>query len=554
MTDIRRIALRAGAFIVAPLAGLALLPAAAGAAASTTYYVSPTGNDSAAGTSSTTSWRTLDRVNAQVLRPGQAVLLQGGAKFTGTLRFVPGDGGDANSPVWVGSYGTGGRATIAPANDSAVVVYDTAGVAITDLTLLGSAGTKKVSGINAWNDLPGDQKLSGLQISRVEVSGFLAGIAVGGGNGASGFKNVLISDSTTHDNVEAGLTSYGPAFDATNPKYAHEQVTVRNVHAYRNRGDITNVTTNTGNGIVLGSVKNALIESSQANDNGDLCYAPEGPVGIWTYDSDSVTIQKSVSHHNRTGGKADGDGFDLDQNVSNSVLQNNLAFANDGAGILVYTGKDNGAHKNNVIRYNVNVGNGVRLGWLGDITVWGPLTGVTVEHNTVIARSVNGQKPPALRLQTGISGVTVRQNILVSDNAGNAVQAEGLANGAVTLNDNNYYVAGRSWAVGWNSATYTSLSAWRTATGQESRYSAATGSTVNPLLTNLKVVLTADSTDRRPVDVTGLTGVQLSTSSPLRGMLPGVAAFTSTAGSTVSDVFGKSFDPSTATALGAHQP
>src|SRR5688500_6573423 len=49
----------------------------------TTYYVSPTGNDSNAGTSSSKPWKTLQRVNAQNFSPGTSILFQGGKTFTG---------------------------------------------------------------------------------------------------------------------------------------------------------------------------------------------------------------------------------------------------------------------------------------------------------------------------------------------------------------------------------------------------------------------------------------------------------------------------------------
>jgi len=42
-----------------------------------TYYISPSGNDSHSGTSAQTAWRTIDKVNATDLDPGDKVLFQG---------------------------------------------------------------------------------------------------------------------------------------------------------------------------------------------------------------------------------------------------------------------------------------------------------------------------------------------------------------------------------------------------------------------------------------------------------------------------------------------
>lgn len=532
--------------VVSLVSGLLMIQSAA-AAASTVYYVSPTGDDAAGGSSAALAWRTLDRVNRQTLRSGDAVLLEGGGVFAGTLRLTSGDGGSPLNPVHIGSYGSG-RATIRPVADSAITVYDTAGIEISDLVISGNSTTLSVSGINAYNDLAGNQKLPYLRIERVDVSGFLAGIAIGGGVGSSGFRDVTVADSDVHDNAAAGLTSYGPAFDAGHPSYAHERITVSDVHAYRNRGDVSNTSTNSGNGIVLGSVQGATIEQSRANNNGDLCTAPEGPVGIWTYDSDSVTIQRNISDHNRTG-KVDGEGFDLDQNVSNSTLQNNLSFGNDGAGFLVYTARNNTAHHDNVVRYNMSVGNSVRLGWLAEITVWGPVTKVTVEHNTVIARPTGGQLPPALRLQAGITGVSVRSNVLISDGAGPAVQAEGIARGAVSLQNNDYYVSTGVVVVGWNSTNYQRLSSWSVATGQERRKGVLTGTSVNPMLADWRAQLVAIDTDRLPTDIGALGAFKLTPTSPLRTASPAAGGV-----GVVTDIFGTRENTSAAGATGAHQP
>lgn len=47
-----------------------------------TYYVAETGNDAAAGTSPQTAWRSVERVNATNLEPGDQVLFEGGKTFT----------------------------------------------------------------------------------------------------------------------------------------------------------------------------------------------------------------------------------------------------------------------------------------------------------------------------------------------------------------------------------------------------------------------------------------------------------------------------------------
>lgn len=83
--------------------------ALAGAADAATYFVSPSGSDSGAGTSSATAWQTVSRVNRAALSPGDSILFQGGATFTGLLQ--PAGSGSSGAPITFGSYG-GGRADL----------------------------------------------------------------------------------------------------------------------------------------------------------------------------------------------------------------------------------------------------------------------------------------------------------------------------------------------------------------------------------------------------------------------------------------------------------
>ena len=79
------------------------------------------------------------------------------------------------------------------------------------------------------------------------------------------------------------------------------------------------------------------IERSIAYNNGFLCGSSGGgPVGLWTWDSNNITIQNNESYANRSGAAtADGGGLDLDGGVTNSKVQYNYTHGNDGAGVLV---------------------------------------------------------------------------------------------------------------------------------------------------------------------------------------------------------------------------
>lgn len=68
-----------------------------------TYYVANSGSDSNSGTSSSTPWQTLAKLNAVPLAPGSAVYLQCGSVFRESLAL--GSTGTPGAPITYGSYG-----------------------------------------------------------------------------------------------------------------------------------------------------------------------------------------------------------------------------------------------------------------------------------------------------------------------------------------------------------------------------------------------------------------------------------------------------------------
>jgi len=85
---------------------------AATASHAAVYYVSPTGNDSNNGTSQSTPWRSLARVQqySSGAVAGDQVLFQRGATFAGQLSWY--GSGTAGSNIIIGAYGTGAMPVI----------------------------------------------------------------------------------------------------------------------------------------------------------------------------------------------------------------------------------------------------------------------------------------------------------------------------------------------------------------------------------------------------------------------------------------------------------
>ena len=456
---------------------------AAPSASLVTYYLSPSGNNGAAGTSPSTAWRSLSKASSVAMPPGTRLLLQGGQRFAGNLTLDQRDGGDAARPVLVSSYGTG-RATIAAASGSGIAVYDTAGVDIRDLYITGPSTTRQVgAGINAYSNVPGNRKLDHITIAGVDISGFANGIAIGGGNGTTGFRDVQISDSVLHGNLDAGLLTYGPPFLPAARNYANQDVQVSRVTAYQNPGNPRLTAYSSGNGMVFGSVKNGAIEWSAAYDNGGAGGSQPGSEGIWAYNSSNVTIAHNLSYDNRTGDGVDGNGFGLDQNTSGSCLEYNVSYGNDGAGYLLYSVADNGAATGNTVRFNISSGNAQdRNHHFGGVTVSGFMRNTGIYQNTVVMQAQPGNYSPALVLGGDVHGITVRNNIFMSPVGPIVVAHSTLTTSAALLQGNDYAAAVPDWSVLWGPTTYTSLATWRSATGQEIVAGRPAGFTADPRL------------------------------------------------------------------------
>ncbi|MFD5205550.1 right-handed parallel beta-helix repeat-containing protein [Streptomyces anulatus] len=437
---------------------------------SATYYVAPGGDDRSQGTSPGEAWRTLDRAERTGLEPGDRLLLKGGARFSGTVTVGEEEAGDADRPVVIGSYG-GGRATVAATNTPGISVHNTAGVEIRDVKVTGGGSSyEQEGGINLFSDLKGGEKLDRVAVTDVEVSGFRAGIAVGGTESGSGFRDVTVRQAELHGNKDVGLLTYGPEFDVGKPAYAHRDIRIEGVEAHHNTGDPELTKTHSGNGIILGGVQNATVRASSAHDNGtrSSAKAPAGPVGIWAYDAADVVVEHNTSYRNHTGSAVDGAGFGLDSNVSGSTIQYNLAFQNDGPGYYVYTNKKNGAHKQNTIRYNVATENGRKLPVNGALAVHGQdIRNLDIYQNTLVMSDSPNGPGPAVRLRDGQSGVALRNNVLVTEHAPPVTAEAELRPRDVVLQGNDYFVSTGPWSIDWDGRSFADLDAWRDATGQE---------------------------------------------------------------------------------------
>ena len=448
-------------------------------ARSATYYVSSTGSDTAVGTTVSSAWRTIARVNSAPLLPGDRILLEGSRVHSGTLAFQQGRGGTAGQPVLISSYGIG-TATIQPTdNDPGVTIHNTAGLRFTNLDVVGSGRTmNRANGFDVYTDLPNNTKLAGLEIRNVNVVGFgKAGISIGGMNGKSGFADLRIVNVSAFDNGLAGINVWG-TYQPSVPGYCHRNIYVGYSRVFNNSG-VPGWGSHSGSGIVISEADGGTIERSVAYNNGWLNdHAKGGPLGIWVWYVNRFIIQYNESFGNRSR-TIDGGGFDLDGGTQNSILQYNYSHDNEGSGFVLCQFSFAQKNQGNIIRYNISQNDGRRNGFAG-IHLYSTIFDAHIYNNTVyMSRALTGI-PKGVYIQGQAVNVGFRNNIIVSQDT--PVMNVTAGQTSLRFENNNYWAGGASLGINWGGTQYSRLADWRQATGQERLGQAELGFEGDPLL------------------------------------------------------------------------
>lgn len=419
-----------------------------------TYYVNgSTGSDSNRGRSSASPWQTLAKVNATNFLPGDKILFAGGQTYTGQLAIAANMPGKATKPITIGSYGTG-RATITRNTGTVVEIANQGGITVQDL-IITSTGTSW-AGLLAYNDLSGGVRKDKLVIQRVLVTGATtAGILVGGNNGTSGWKGLLISNCIVHDGTGSGIETYGNLAIRS-----ITGVTIRSCKTYNCGRD----------GILVGGASGALVEYCEAYNCGG---SADARVGIWMYHTDNGIIRYCESHHNVTPGTGDGGGFDIDGGCTNCRIEYCYSHDNEGGGFMAFAFSGSGGITNAVIRYCISENDGsvgFQYGGLSVGTENAATDPVDVTfHNNTVYQSIDGRAALSLVLPNEVSAKFYNNIVYAATNQFTYLISAYDDGGTVvgwTLKGNLYY-APVGVQIYWGTTTYTSIAAWRTATSQE---------------------------------------------------------------------------------------
>lgn len=305
-------------------------------------------------------FHSLDTISHINFQAGDTIFFHGGDIFNGSISIKNMNGIGSHLIIFT-SYQKG-SATINSGNKEAFSIYASSNFKISNINFSGS-GRKNgntTDGLRLVN-------CSDLSLERIDISGFQK----------SGFfiydcVNVKVDNILAHDNGACGILVEGDY-----QKRISNNIHIVNCHTDNNPGDPTNFDNHSGNGILVGNCKNVLIEYCTATNNGwDMPRIGNGPVGIWAYEADSVTIQYCISYKNKTAkGAADGGGFDLDGGVTNSVIQYCLSYDNWGSGYGIYQYNSASYWYNNTVRYCISINDGNITDKASAMLIWNGFNG-----------------------------------------------------------------------------------------------------------------------------------------------------------------------------------
>ncbi len=416
-------------------AGAAVIAApSAAASVGTTYYVSTSGHDANSGTSPSSPWASLSKVDGTTFQPGDRILFQAGDSWTGQL--WPKGSGTSGAPITIGSYGSGNKPSFAGAGQvpDAVKLWNQQYWTITDIDASNYAGSgtsdlkdfraihiggddgrtlsgftidgvsaHDVTGVDNWiggstsNDRPGINFQMGWDRAK-NTGGIVFNTTVPNiaapPSTPTILNDILIENSSIKNTSWGGIvlkqysgtspgataTGWGLRTSATDSRYSpFTNVTIQGNY-------ITQAGTAYGaNGMLIDDVRQGLVQNNLVDR--------VGTSGIEFDYSDQVVAQ----HNEVTGttvkaGGGDSNGIDTDMGVTNAVVQYNYLHDN-GMGYLSCACNSATRFDTATVRYNVLANNKTTEILLDSVS--GTIDNVynNTVYNTSAARMVDGKGP-----------------------------------------------------------------------------------------------------------------------------------------------------------------
>lgn len=339
------------------------------------YYVdSVAGSDSNAGTSSSTPWQSLTKVNARTYVAGDHVYFKAGGSWTGQL-LLPGSGASGN-PIVVDMYGSGSKPKINANGTKLNTVYfanqsyweinnldvsntgsgyaDRRGISLNvnngstiNHVYIRNCTVHDVTGEVRWIGGSTADNTTGVYFATGWVASKRTGGIVFDAQTSGKFNDLLVDGCTINACSFGGICVKGvneraSASDANwNP---HTNVTIQNCTINQSGSSLA------CNAIYLTDTKTGTIQNNVISN--------AGTCGIEMYYCDAITVQKNEIYGTvKKAGGADYNGIDPDKGTTNITVQYNYSH-NNGDGILIcnFAGYDTATIRYNILQNNSRYG------------------------------------------------------------------------------------------------------------------------------------------------------------------------------------------------------
>ncbi|HEY0827609.1 MAG TPA: family 16 glycoside hydrolase [Bacilli bacterium] len=401
---------------------LCMIPFSTVSAVGTTYYVdSVGGNDTNSGTSSSSAWKTLGKVNTVTFSPGDVILLKAGSVWNSEYLDLKGSG-SSGSPIVVNQYGTGAKPVINFGNTA----------------VSGEGFGVRLKNVSYW-EINNLEITSGQHSTDMRRNGVLV---VGEGTGAGNFQHIYIKGVYVHDVFGTDRRTGGINFHArgtnTQPESTWNDVliegnTVINVadtgiqtmtDAYFNSSwthqydAFTNLIMRSNyvekihrDGILVRAGLSPLVEYNTTNKIGTYCTVDTSIVSYldtisvvaaqWAYYTTGAIFQYNEGFDTKRI-NADGQPWDFDQFVHNSIYQYNYSHNNQGGTLLIMHDTTENTFRYNISQNDLDINNGVFQFIQG--------TGTVYVYNNVIYRTLS-QNTALTSVSSSTSKVYYTNNI-----------------------------------------------------------------------------------------------------------------------------------------------
>jgi hypothetical protein len=325
--------------------------------------------------------------------------------------------------------------------------------------------------------------MSYYRISNVVCHGQWYGISIGSykyrsggelmhasiGNDQGSLDDVVIDNAECYANMGKGIHLVSNYSGGGPPQYPRNtNLTVRNCNLHDCGGD----------GIVISCCDTVLVENVTAHNCGG---GENDRYGIWPWSSANVTVQFCEACHCATPQNKGGGGFDIDYDCTNCTVQYCWSHDNMGPGCLLIGYGNTNPLKNAVLRYFVSQNDVLdEANEGGAILPYGTVQDSFVYNNTIYFGTVRDNVAAIWGDTWGkfgsMTNTIFKNNIIYVVNGAYGMMMNYSTSGN-TFNNNCYYAPGGDIKLKWGGATYATLAAFRSATGQE-----ANGIEANPML------------------------------------------------------------------------